>query len=132
MRRALNVTVENKLVLEQRDLSIYHHGSRSAHILSHNSSVNLRLKTDDEADYIHISVVSGPGNLWNECAINLPAWSNIELNTKSEMTFVHSDGHFLIKLPPGPPTWQLKVSRHEDAPNTRGSSRIVVGDYGKT
>ncbi|MCU0289222.1 MAG: hypothetical protein MUF15_22855 [Acidobacteria bacterium] len=42
---------------------VYHHSNRSAYIISHNSSISIPLRTSGEGDYLHISIVSGPGNL---------------------------------------------------------------------
>lgn len=109
----IDITIENQLVTEKRDISIFHHSTRSAHFISYNSSITLPLRSDGEDDYLHISVVSGPGNLWIDCVIKVPSWANFEFSSEGKLTVIHpNDGPgTLLKIPPGPPTWELKITR---------------------
>lgn len=138
MLEAFDITVENKLVTGKRDINVYHHATRSAHIISHNSSITLPLGTNGQNDYLHISVVKGPGDLGSDCLINLPSWVDFELISKESITGMtlnhsHSSGGDTIwlKIPPGPPAWDLKITN----PITLSSSRqlpavnkLTIGD----
>jgi hypothetical protein len=127
------VTVENKLISEKRDINVYHHSTRSAHIISHNSSITLPLRTDGEDDYLHISVVSGPGNLWKDCMIGLPSWANFEFASEGKLTLTHSSDakRTLLKIPPGPPTWQLKMTRPNGCKKKESEEEnVIVGNDG--
>nr|NIM12175.1 hypothetical protein [Candidatus Aminicenantes bacterium]NIN18168.1 hypothetical protein [Candidatus Aminicenantes bacterium]NIN42067.1 hypothetical protein [Candidatus Aminicenantes bacterium]NIN84820.1 hypothetical protein [Candidatus Aminicenantes bacterium]NIO80995.1 hypothetical protein [Candidatus Aminicenantes bacterium] len=44
MTKEINITIENKLVMEKRDMNIYHHATRSAHMISFDSSITLPFK----------------------------------------------------------------------------------------
>ena len=63
MAKEINITIENKLVMEKRDMNVYHHSTRSAHMISFDSSITLPLRSVMGDDYLHISIVTGPGNL---------------------------------------------------------------------
>jgi hypothetical protein len=106
-----DITVENKLIKEKRDINVYHQSTRSAHIISRSSSITLPLKPVKEDDYLHISVVSGPGHLWKDCWIDLPSWMNFEFTLEGKGVINHWGDRTLLKIPPGPPTWQLKMTR---------------------
>jgi hypothetical protein len=128
MAKEINVTIENKLVMEQRDMNVYHHSTRSAHLIGHNSSITLPLRLAVEGDYLHISIVSGPGNLENKSVINLPAWADFELSSDGKLTAIHSGDRTLLKIPPGPPTWQLKLTPSVTSIIKKPSDRIIIGD----
>ncbi len=127
----ITITVENKLIKEKRDINVYHHSTRSAHIISHNSSITLPLRIVGEGDYLHISVVSGPGSLWKDCLIDLPSWANFEFASEGKLTLTHSDDpkRTLLKIPPGPPAWQLKMTRPNGYNKKQSEeSNVIVAD----
>jgi len=128
MAKEINVTIENKLVLEKRDMNVYHHSTRSAHLISHNNSITLPLRPSLEEDYLHISVVSGPGHLINKSVLNLPAWADFEFSSEGKIKVVHSDDRTLLKIPPGPSTWQLKMTRSFTSIIDQAVDRVTVGD----
>lgn len=110
MSEVVEITIDNKLITEKRDISVYHHGAQSAHIISPNSSIILPLGKDGEDDYLHISLVRGPGNLSRDCGINLPWWVDFRFHSKGDVVITHEDGRTLLKIPPGPPIWELKIT----------------------
>ncbi|MCP5046932.1 MAG: hypothetical protein GY940_07150 [bacterium] len=124
--------IRNKLVTEERDINVFHHSTSSAHIISFNSSITLPLQKDRYGDYLHISVVSGPGYLWTDCVITLPMWANFELSCESKLVVSHWVDHdqTRIKIPPGPPTWGLKIIRPAGlSPNASlTGDTIIIGD----
>ncbi len=113
MTKELYITVENKLVNEKRDIHVYHHSTRSAHIISYDNSIPLPLKFIEEDDYLHISIVSGPGPLKGDYRINLPSWIDFEFSLEGKLTFTHSHSNHgtLLKLFPGPPSWEINITR---------------------
>jgi hypothetical protein len=128
MAKEINITIENKLVMEKRDMNVYHHSTRSAHLISHASSITLPLKSDIEDDYLHISVVSGPGRLEGNCVVNLPSWVDFELYSAGDATVTHLGERVLLKIPPGPPTWQLKMKRSISSIIDQSTDHITIGD----
>jgi hypothetical protein len=112
MVEAIDITIENKLAAGERDINVFHHSSRSAHIISHNSSITIALRNSDENDYLHISVVRGPGYLWNYCVISVPSWADFDFSSEGKLAVTHSNGtnRTLLTIPPGPPTWELKIT----------------------
>jgi len=130
MPEKLDITVENKLVTEKRDMNIYHHASRSAHMISYNSSITLPLRTVEEGDYLHISIVSGPGNLGKDCLINLPSWADFTFSPGGNITVNHSGERTLLIVPPGPPVWQLKITRPTGPLTVQPPGQVTIGDDG--
>jgi len=128
MAKEINVTIENKLVLEKRDMNVYHHSTRSAHLISHNNSITLPLRPSLEEDYLHISVVSGPGHLINKSVLNLPAWADFEFSSEGKIILVHTDDRTFLKIPPGPSTWQLRMTRSFTSIIDQAVDRVTVGD----
>lgn len=122
------ITVFNKLTVEKRDLNIYQHSNRSAYIISHNSSITLLLRTASESDYLHISVVSGPGNLEKDCVINMPSWMDFKFYSQGILTVVHAGGRTSLGIPPGPPIWQLKITRPNDLLIPISPDQVTIGD----
>lgn len=111
MTKAIKITIDNKMVTEKRDMNVYHHDSQRAHMISHNSSVTIPLKTTAEGDYMYISIVSGPGNLECNSIIDLPAWVNFRLRSGGNLDVIHQDDRTVLKIPAGLPEWKLKLSR---------------------
>jgi len=128
MKKEINITIENRLVREKRDMNVYHHSTRSAHMISHDSSITLPLKTVIEDDYLHISIVSGPGHLQSKSVVNLPSWVDFEISSAADVTVVHSDDRTLLKIPPGPPTWQIKMTRELSTLIYQPSDRVTICD----
>jgi hypothetical protein len=123
MIKDVEITIKNKLVMEKRDINVYHHAGGSAHIISYNSSVTLPLRTVSEEDYLHISVISGPGNLKYDCVIDLPSWADFELTSEGSVTVTHSGDRTLAKIPPGPAAWMLKMTR-PDTSNSNSAKSV--------
>ncbi|MCK5056424.1 MAG: hypothetical protein KAT34_07210 [Candidatus Aminicenantes bacterium] len=109
MSKAIDIIVKNDLTMEKRDVNIYHHSENSAHIISPGSSTALPLKTIGE-DYLHISVIRGPGNLLRDCQLNIPPWADFEFSLEGKVTITHRGNRTLLKIPAGPPAWQLKMT----------------------
>jgi hypothetical protein len=128
MVKEINITIENKLVMEKRDMNVYHHFTRSAHMISHDSSITLPLRPGIEDDYLYISIVSGPGRLEGNCIVNLPSWVDFELSSAGDATTAHSGDRTLLKIPPGPPKWQLKLTRSPFSIIAQSSDRVIIGD----
>ena len=124
MTEAINITIENELAMGQRDMNIYHHATRSAHMISYNSSVTLPLKSVVEDDYLHISIVSGPGRLKNRSIVDLPSWIDFDISYAEDVSVTHTGDRILLRIPPGLPRWQLKMSRSSDTDQQSGCVTI--------
>jgi hypothetical protein len=128
MTKQIKITVENKLVIEERDMNVYHHSTRSAHMISPESSITIPLKSVIEDDYLHISIVSGPGCLEGNCVVNLPSWIDFELSSAGDAATTHSGDRTLLKIPPGLPKWQLRITRSLSSLINQPSDRVIIGD----
>lgn len=128
MAKEINITIENKLGMAKRDMTIYHHSSRSAHMISPESSITLPLRPVMEDDYLHISIVNGPGRLESICVVNLPSWVDFEIFSAGDATVTHSDGRILLKIPPGVPTWQLRMKRSLSFQTNQSSDCVIIVD----
>ena len=128
MAKEINITIENKLVMEKRDMTVYHHSTRSAHMISHNSSITLPLRPVMEDDYLHISIVNGPGRLESICLVNLPSWVDFEIFSAGDATVAHEGNRILLRIPPGLPTWQLRMKRSFSSIIDQLSDRVTISD----
>ena len=107
--KQVDITIRNRLTKDRRDVNVYHHISRSSHILSCNSSLTRSIRTVEEDDYLHISVVAGPGHLKDNCVLELPSFLDFRFSLVGELILIHSGERTLLKIPPGPPTWEIKM-----------------------
>ena len=128
MTKQIKITIENKLVLEERDMNVYHHSTRSAHMISYNSSVTLPLRPTQEEDYLHVSIVNGPGHLEGNCVVNLPSWVDFEFSSRGDVIVAHVGDRTLLKVPPGLPTWQLRMTRSLYSLNDKAADRVIIGE----
>lgn len=129
MTEKIEINVENKLITEKRDMNVYSHSTRSAHLISYGSSIPLPLEPDVDDDYIHISPVSGPGRLGLTSVVDLPSWVNFEFSSEGKLTVIRSGDRTLLKIPPGLPLWQLKMTRSISSLKHRFSvrkDRVIV------
>jgi hypothetical protein len=116
------ITIDNKLMEGERDLNVFHHGSHSSHLISHEGSVTLPLRPPGQEDYLHISVVRGPGYLWKNCVISLPGWVDFQFTAEGRVGVNRScdTDRIMLRIPPGPPTWELTVTRRGRVSSTTG------------
>lgn len=128
MPKEINVTIENKLIIEERDMNVYHHAAGSAHMISHNSSITLPLRPINENDYLYISIIHGPGDIKNKCLVNLPSCLDFEfLASDGNLMVTRSWNRTLVKIPPGLPGWELKLTRSFSLFN-RKWARITISE----
>jgi hypothetical protein len=138
MSEEVDIIVENQFIMEKRDINIYHHSTGSAHIISQNSSITLPLREVGKGDYLHISVVIGPGDLEYDCWVDLPSRLDFQFSSTRNITtfvFTHHGNRSLLKIPSGPPTWQLKLTRPTDFTDLSSTCRlnkenVIVGNNG--
>lgn len=109
MEGEVEISVENRLTVEQRDLHVYHHSSRSAHIISRSSSIVLTLTMAGRLDYLHISPGRGGGSGWKQCWVRLPSWLDFELSSDRGVTLRRSGGQTVLNIPPARSAWQLRI-----------------------
>jgi hypothetical protein len=129
--KQVDITIRNKLTNDRRDVNVYHHSNRSSHIISYNSSITRTIKSLKENDYLHISVVSGPGHLKNYCILDLPSFVDFKFSlTGEEVILVHSGERVLLRIPPGPPIWQLKmiIPKHFSIVDSLNGDYVTIGD----
>ena len=127
MAKEIIIKIENSLVLEKRAINVYHYFTRSVHLISHDSSTTIPLMSVLEDDYLHISIVSGPGPMRNKCIVNLPALIDFEFSPGGDIAVRHSDNRTIVEIPPGP-TWQLKITWSPASRVRQTSDLIIIGD----
>lgn len=128
MAKEIKITIENKMMKERRDMNVYHHSTRSAHMIGFDSCVTLPLRPVFENDYLHVSIVCGPGDLKCRNTVNLPSWVDFEFNSPGgNVAVAHSGDRTLVKVPPGQPGWQLKLTRTGDSTEAT-EDRVVISD----
>lgn len=104
------ISIENNLVIEKRDLNVYHHASRGAHLIGWKSFISLPLRSVESNDYLYFSIVGGPGAMIMKCLVNLPAWLSFEFISEGKLTVHHSEGRILLHIPSGLTGWQMKLT----------------------
>lgn len=122
------IEVKNKLVQEKRDLNIYHHATRSAYLISHSNVVKVALGDFGEGDYLHISVVSGPGNLVKDAWIDMPSWCDFSVTGLSNGEISHRGDRTYVRIPPGPPDWKLEIKGSPAHAGKEIKNHITIGD----
>jgi len=128
MKELIEITVRNKLSTEKRDLNVYHHANRSAYMISHGNSITIPLGTIDNGDYLYFSIVSGPGSMEKDSWINIPSWCDFTVSGLNNGGITHSGDRILLTIPPGPPVWQLKITRPSGHINKQIKDYIIIGD----
>jgi hypothetical protein len=128
MPEEITITIKNKLIEEKRDLNVYHHADKGAYMISHNNSINVPLGTDEDGDYLHLSIVSGPGSLEKDCWINMPSWCDFSVSGLGNGDLVHSGSRTMLRIPPGPPVWQLKITRSSGQASSPTDDYVTIGD----
>lgn len=108
-------------------MNVYHHAAGSAHLISCGSSIPLPLGSDAEDDYLHISMVSGPGNLKRKCVIWLPVWADFQFSADEKITLSHGRERIKLEVSPGLPTWQLKITRPASCRAAVTGDNVIVG-----
>ncbi|MCP4150168.1 MAG: hypothetical protein GY757_20645 [bacterium] len=131
MAKEVNITVENKLLTEKRDMTVYHHSSRSSHMIGSDSTLTIPLKSASEEDYLYISIVRGPGRLESQGLITLPAWADFDFTFEGNVTLSRSGDRTQLKIPPGLPIWQLKLSSSSAARIFDTSDRVTISEEKK-
>ncbi len=96
-------------------------------MISFDSSITLPLRPVIEDDYLHISIVIGPGHLENKSVIILPSWVDLEFSYEGHITMIHDGGRTMLTVPPGPPIWQLKMTRSVSAIIKQQSACVTIG-----
>lgn len=128
MVKHIDIIIENKMIVEKRDMNIYHNSTKSAHIISPESSVSIPLKSLSDGDYLHISLLSGPGKLRNDCVIDMPSWIDFDLSYAGDAKITHASGRTLLKIPPGPPIWQIKMTQSFTPKFSKPADRITISE----
>ena len=132
MPDALYMIVNNMLVGQRRDIHIYHHSTRSSHIVSDNSSVVLELQNGTSGDFFYISVVKGPGDLRRPCNIDFPNWMDIQFSSRGDVLISHPKGgeRLRFRVPPGPAAWEIKakIPPHSHVLNRLSEDEITVSE----
>jgi hypothetical protein len=128
MPKGIDMIVQNKLITEKRDLNVYHNANRSAYMISHGNSINIPLGTVEDGDYLYLSIVSGPGSMEKDCWINMPSWCDFTVSGLGNGDFIHSGDRMLLKIPPGPPVWQLKITHSSTSADSTINNYVTIGD----
>ncbi len=128
--KKMDITIHNRLLKEKRDINVYHHSFQSAHIVSANSSVTRSIEPAAKDDFLHISPVIGPGRLKNWCVLDLPCFIDFRFTPAGEVILEHSGERTLIRVPPGLPTWELKMTIPNRLPfaDSVNGSHVTIGD----
>lgn len=127
-QKEVDISVENKLEIDKREINVYHHARKNSHLISFNSTISTLLKTSAENDYLHISPGRGPGDLKNTCSITIPSWLDVQFSSEGKITITHTKTKTGITLPPGPPTWELKLSWSGESPVHRREEVVTIGN----
>ncbi len=127
MRNEVEITVENRMVLEKRTLSIYHKGRDSTHLIHSSSSLTVVLKAAED-DYLHISPVSGPGDLKNDCVLRIPSWADFQFSSEGKISLSHWGKLFLLTVPAGTAPWELRMTRPACPGVSPSSYEVIIND----
>jgi hypothetical protein len=127
MKKEIIMAIENNILIEKRVMNVYHHATKSAHMICHNSSVTLPLRAIINDDFLFISIVNGPGNLGRQHTVDLPSWLDYEFLSEGKFKAIHIGNRTQLIIPPGLPEWKLKLTRPTFHPNQE-ADRIIIND----
>jgi hypothetical protein len=126
MTKVIDIIIENRLTIEKRGINVYQHSTGDNHFVRHKDSITVKLKAKTEKDFLHISVVRGPGVLENECIAKLQSWVDFELSHEGSVSKQHSGNQEILKIPPGAPNWQLKITQPDILPVDSSKVSIIL------
>lgn len=127
MENTIEIKFDNKLLIEKRDLNIYHRKNKGTHLISYGSSVKIPLQIMSEGDYVNLSVAVGPGYMERQNTVELPYWLNYEVLSEGRIGATHTGGRIRLKFPAGLPEWTLKLSLSKSH-NEHSEGRVVISD----
>lgn len=122
------INVQNRLIKEKRDLNVYHKASKSAYMISHGNEISIELESDEDGDYLHLSVVTGPGSMKGESWITVPSWCRFTVSGLGNGDIAYCGEDTMLKVPPGEPKWQLKITRRPGSPAGHSPALVTIGD----
>jgi hypothetical protein len=128
MSKVAEIEVRNTLNTEKRDLNIYHQADRSAYMISHSSIITIPLGNADSGDYLHISAVGGPGRFEKECCFDIPGWCDFTVTALGNADLIHSNDRTLLIVPPGAPSWQIKITQPKGQNQDQSKDYVSIGD----
>ncbi len=129
MSETLYVVINNLVLREKREISVYHHGTRGAHLISPNSSVKLPLRMESKGDYLHISPVMGPGFILSRWVVCFPGFLTFECDIDRKLSVRQGPGETCIKIPPGAPNWHVKVMLPPGTARGNGLVNVTVTEF---
>lgn len=126
----LAIVISNKLEKEKRDLTMYINTVKESHLVSANSSRIWRAKPGAADDFLHIAVAPGPGQLKSTWILDIPSYLNVKFRSSGEFVLFHSEERTELRIPPGPPDWQIRltVSPRAAMPGQKGNHRVNIQD----
>ena len=128
MAEKTDIIFENNLLIEKRDLNVYHRKSKGVHFISRGSSVSVPLHAASENDFINLSVAVGPGYMERQNIVDLPSWLNYEFQSEGKFAAIRTGDRTLLKIPAGLPEWKLKLTL--SASNLRQDrDRVIISDH---
>jgi hypothetical protein len=130
----LLIEIQNKLVNQKKSIDVYHHVTGITDTISYNHSITLPIKTfisKQKPDFIQITIKKEPGDSIEEIAVNLPSWAKYEFspNNNIDITIIYLENRTLLKIPPCPPTWKLKIYRPDNSTFQSNDNVIIHDDF---
>ena len=107
---AVSIMIKNKLIREKKDLAVYHHASKSAHIVNCNSSIYINLSKRLTTDYLHLTQITGNEQFTADCYLSLPSWLDYTVESDKKLEATQHGGHTVLRLPSGFDQWKIKIS----------------------
>jgi hypothetical protein len=127
MAKKTDIIFENNLLIEKRDLNVYHRKSKGIHFISRGSTVMVPLQTANDDDFVYLSVAVGPGYMERQNIVDLPSCLNYEFQSEGKFAAIRTGDRTLLKIPAGLPEWKLKLTL--SASNLRQScDRVIISD----
>jgi hypothetical protein len=113
MREILYFKIENLLKFEKREIKVSHHSAAKEVTLGYevSTSNNFGLLPAG-GDHLLVEIV-GAGALNRNCWVKLPKKGNVMFIPEENQYIecINTNEDIFMKIPPGPPTWKLKITR---------------------
>jgi hypothetical protein len=126
----IDILLENKLKREKRSINVYHYASKSAHIISDNSSLNIPLKGFKQEDYLHISLARGPGPMCHPYRLDIPSSLDFDISSDEGIRLTHKGQRSILTISPGLSNWQIKITSPLEFFDNKQKNTITLSDSG--
>ncbi len=73
-------------------------------------------------------MVGSDRKIGNDCWLDIPSWCDFTVSSLGNGDLIHSGDRTLLRIPPGLPVWQLKITRSSGHVHAPIEDYITIGN----